>query len=122
MPMIEPLTGVPEGVIAFEAVGKVHSSDYQQVLGPAVDRAAKSGAVRLVYVLGDRFEGYSAGAGLADFKLGVSHFSAWKRLAVVTDSKAISDGVAALGWLVPGELRHFPLAERDAAIDWAAGG
>jgi hypothetical protein len=29
--------------------------------------------------------------------------------------------VAAVGWLVPGEVRHFPLAQREAAIRWAAG-
>jgi hypothetical protein len=28
--------------------------------------------------------------------------------------------VYVLGWLVPGEFRHFPLAERQAAIAWAA--
>ena len=24
------------------------------------------------------------------------------------------------GWMTPGEVRHFPLAQRDAAIAWAA--
>jgi hypothetical protein len=26
-----------------------------------------------------------------------------------------------LGWKTPGEVRHFPLAQRDEAIAWAAG-
>jgi hypothetical protein len=29
---------------------------------------------------------------------------------------------ALFGWMTPGELKHFPLAERDAAIAWAASG
>ncbi|NJN37025.1 MAG: STAS/SEC14 domain-containing protein [Nitrospiraceae bacterium] len=24
------------------------------------------------------------------------------------------------GWMSPGDVKHFPLAERDAAIAWAA--
>jgi hypothetical protein len=28
--------------------------------------------------------------------------------------------VRLFGWMTPGELRHFPLDERDAAIAWAA--
>jgi hypothetical protein len=27
---------------------------------------------------------------------------------------------ALFGWMTPGELRQFPLAEREAAIAWAA--
>ena len=25
------------------------------------------------------------------------------------------------GWMTPGEVRHFPLAQRDEAVAWAAG-
>jgi hypothetical protein len=25
------------------------------------------------------------------------------------------------GWMTPGDVKHFPLTERDAAIAWAAG-
>jgi hypothetical protein len=28
---------------------------------------------------------------------------------------------ALFGWMTPGELKHFPLAEREAGIAWAAG-
>jgi SpoIIAA-like len=28
---------------------------------------------------------------------------------------------AMFGWMTPGEVKHFPLADRDAAIAWAAG-
>lgn len=29
---------------------------------------------------------------------------------------------ALFGWMTPGELKHFPLAERDAASAWATAG
>ena len=28
----------------------------------------------------------------------------------------------AVGWMTPGDLKRFPLAEREAAIAWAAAG
>jgi hypothetical protein len=28
--------------------------------------------------------------------------------------------ITMFGWMTPGEVRHFPLAQRDEAIAWAA--
>jgi hypothetical protein len=120
--MIEPLSGMPEGVIGFEAVGEVHSADYVEVLVPAIEQAATSGGIRLVYVFGERFEGYSSGASWQDAKLGMHHVHAWKRLAVVTDVDWVRHLVSVFGWMVPGDVRHFSLAERDDAVAWAAAG
>jgi hypothetical protein len=33
----------------------------------------------------------------------------------------MSRGIEWFGWMTPGEIKHFPLAERGAAITWAAG-
>ena len=85
--MIEPLENLPEGVIGFRAVGVVEPDDYKNVLDPAVDAASAGGApVRLVYVLGDRFEGYSSGASWQDSKLAFEHHKRWKRMALVSAS------------------------------------
>lgn len=118
--MLEPLKDLPTGVIGFEAVGEIHTADYTDVLRPALDRAASSGGIRLVYVLGDRFEGYSAGAGWQDSKLEFMHHKAWRRAALVSDVEWIRHVISLLGWMVPGDFRHFPLAERDAAVTWVA--
>jgi hypothetical protein len=117
--MFEPITGIPDGVIGFEAVGTVEASDYEGVLMPAIARAAAGGGVRLVLVLGDRFSGYSPGAMKEDAGL-VSHASAWKRTAVVSDLGWVAHLSTAFGWMVPGKFKHFELADRDAAIAWVA--
>lgn len=118
--MLEPLEDLPSGVIGFEAVGEVNAGDYEQVLHPAVDAAAADGRVRLVYVLGDRFAGYSPGAAWQDSKLGLEHLRAWDRVAVVSDLSWIEHLASLFGWMVPGEFRRFSLAEQDAAIAWVA--
>jgi len=118
--MLRALPDLPPGVIGFEGVGEVHADDYREVLRPAVESAAASGAVRLVYVLGPEFHGYSAAAGWEDVRMGLGHLSAFERTAVVTDVEWIEHLVNGFGWMVPGELRRFRLADLDAAVRWAA--
>ena len=117
--MFEPMSGLPDGVIGFEAVGEVEASDYEDVLMPALARGAESGGVRLVLVLGDRFKGYSPGAMKEDAGL-VSHANAWKRTAVVSDLGWVAHLATAFGWMVPGKFKRFGLAQRDAALAWVA--
>ena len=117
--MFEPISGLPDGVIGFEAVGNVEASDYERVLVPAITRAQAAGGVRIVLVLGERFTGYSPGGMREDAGL-VAHAGAWKRTAVVSDLSWVAHLSTALGWMVPGKFRRFGLAERDAAIAWAA--
>ncbi len=119
--MLRAIPDLPPGVIGFEAVGEVHADDYRDVLRPAIDAAVASGGVRLVYVLGPEFSGYSAGASWQDAKLGLDHMSSWERTAVVSDHAWVEHLVGALGWMVPGEVCRFALDERDDAVRWAAG-
>ena len=42
-------------------------------------------------------------------------------MAVVTDDGAYADGVKVFGWIIPGEIKVFSVAELEAAKVWAAG-
>ncbi len=111
----------PDNVLAFRAVGKIERSDYNTVLAPAVEAMiADRGEVRFVYVLGDEFDAYTAGATWADAKLGIGHASKWKRIAVVTNHDWVSHVVGMFGWMVPGDVKTFAEDEERSAIDWAA--
>lgn len=117
--MITELTGLPAGVIGFEASGKLRAEDYRDVLLPAIEAAAKTGDVRLMIVI-NSFEGMTPSALWQDLRMGVEHLRAWKRTAVVTDIGWVTHMTAMFGWMTPGQTRHFPLADRDAAIAWVA--
>ena len=118
--MISELTDLPAGVIGFEASGTLHAEDYRDVLLPAIEGAATSGGLRVVIVVSS-FDGLSAGALWQDLKMGVEHLRAWKRIALVTDIEWMSHMTAMFGWMTPGEVKHYPLSERAAAIAWVAG-
>ncbi|MFE1319505.1 STAS/SEC14 domain-containing protein [Kitasatospora phosalacinea] len=119
--MINVLPDLPSGLLGFElGPGPLHAEDYRDVLLPALERAAGEGdGIRLVLVVPE-FDGMSGGALWQDLKLGVEHLRAWKRLALVTDIGWMSHLTGMFGWMVPGETRVFPLAERAAAVGWAA--
>ena len=119
--MLRLIQGLPGNVVGIEAVGKVQAADYREVLDPAAGSAiATHGKVRLLYVLGEAFEGYTAGAVWEDTKLGFHDLSAWERIAVVTDHQAFADAVRVMGWLIPGEVRTYPASQVSDAKAWVS--
>jgi hypothetical protein len=118
--MLKELSGMPEGVIGFEASGKLQAEDYRDVLLPVLERAAANGDVRFVIVIPE-FGGMSGGALWEDLKVGIEHLRAWKRIALVTDIEWMTHLTALFGWMTPGEVKTFPLAQREDALAWAAG-
>ena len=119
--MIKILEDLPDGVLGVEASGKVTDDDYERVLLPALreQRDAHS-KIRFIYVLGEDFDGWSMGGIWEDAKLGLKDPRGWEKVAIVSDKDWLKHAVHALGWMVPGEVRVFDLAELSAAKSWAA--
>ena len=118
--MMKELSDLPTGVIGFEASGRIRAEDYRDMVLPALERAAAAGEVRFVIVMRD-FDGMSGGAVWQDLKVGFEHLRAWKRVALVTDIAWMRDLTSLFGWMTPGEVKTFSLAQQDEAIAWAAG-
>jgi len=53
--------------------------------------------------------------------VGNEHMRAWRRTALVTDITWMQHLTDLIGWMTPGDLKTFPIAERDAAVAWVAG-
>jgi len=119
--VIKMMDNLPANVIGFEAVGEVDAGDYKSTLDPAVDAALQThDKLRLVYVLGEQFGGYTGGAMWEDTKLGIGHWGAWEKIAIVTDSEWVENGIKAFGWMVPGEVKTYSTAALDDATEWAS--
>jgi len=118
--MIKVIEDMPPGTIGLEAIGKVTDEDYERVLVPAVTAALERKDVRLLYVLGDEFDSYSAGAVWADTKLWAGHLTSWQKVAIVSDADWLEKAVKAFGWLMPGEVKVFDDDDLDDAKEWLA--
>lgn len=117
--MLKIIEDLPELVLGVEAHGKVTAEDYQSVLVPAVEtRVARFAKLRLLYVLGPEFDGFTGGAAWQDAMLGMKHLTAFERVAVVTDSDWLAGAVRAFGFAIPAEVRTFEVSELDAARAW----
>jgi len=117
---------MPSGTIGFRATGHLSAQEYRDILLPAMRAAAEAGDVRMVFAIGPGFEKFDAGALAQDAKvgltLGIGHWRAWKRTAVVTDVDWIVKAMHMFGWMTPGEVRVFELGQLEDAKAWVAEG
>jgi hypothetical protein len=119
MNMIERMKGFPDNVLAFACHERVTKQDYDTVLVPAVEEALKShGKLRLFYEIAADFAGIEPGAVWKDFKVGMEHITRWERMAVVTDVDWIKHTIRFFSFLMPGEMKIFPLSEVETARIW----
>ncbi|HTR52782.1 MAG TPA: STAS/SEC14 domain-containing protein [Kofleriaceae bacterium] len=117
--MLERLSDLPTGIDGVSAVGTITKQDYEQVLRPLFDEARRGGRrVRLLYELGPRYTGFSAGAAWEDAKLGMSSLRLFEACAVVTDTAWIRDSVRLAAFFLPCPVAVFGTRERAAAIEW----
>jgi len=117
--MIEVMTDLPERVLGVKASGEVSANDYKTVLVPAIEeKLTKHKKARLLYVLGDEFEGYTSGAAWEDAKVGMKHLTSFERVAVVTDVDWIEKMIKAFGFALPREVRVFDDDDLDEARIW----
>ena len=119
--MIRVLDGMPAGVLVVEAGGKLAAADYTDVLAPAIAEATKDdGKLRVVIIFTEAFEGMEPAAVWQDLRMGMQQWSAWERIALVTDHQWMRDGLRMFAWAIPGQAKAFESSEREAAIEWAA--
>ncbi len=122
--MIEVLSDMPEGVSGFRVSGRISGEDLRD-FKPDMEKMLQSGEIRMVEVIAPTYEGFGPGGLAQDLKLGfgalMTHHSAFKRIAVVTDKEWAVHTLHALAWMVPGEVAVFGADELEQAKAWAAG-
>jgi|SRR3954447_26258546 hypothetical protein len=122
--MIERLRDLPDNVDGLRMSGHVSRDEYQQVVLPLMQEClARGGGIRLLIVIDDDFDRFEAGALWEDLKFGLGQgleLSRWERMALVSDEHWVHHAITLFGWLVPGEIKVYPLAEQPQATAWLA--
>lgn len=117
--MLERIIDLPDNVVGFTASGEVTARDYQTVLVPAIEeKLGEMKKVRLLYVLGDGFKGYTGAAAWEDAKVGLKHLTRFDRVAVVTNVDWVKNSVKTFGFVMPCEVRVFKNASLQNAREW----
>ena len=106
--MIEIITDTPDNVLWASAHGKITAEDYEKVFIPAIAEKFKTyDKIRLLYHLGETFEGYSMPGLMEDAKVGLKHFTGFEKIAIVTDVNWISYASSFFGAVLKGEVKVF---------------
>lgn len=102
--MLKLISDLPDYVLGVAAHGEVTGEDYESTLVPAIEKiTASHRRLRLLYVLGSDFKGYTGAAAWEDAKVGMRHFTAFDRQ---------QPAGAASAWGTRGGLRHTGRAPR----------
>jgi hypothetical protein len=106
--MLSIIQGMPENVVAVNASGKVTGEDYDNVLIPAIeDKLKQQAKIRLLYVLGPDFSGFTAGAMWDDAKIGIRHLTAYEKIGVVSDVSWVLNAVKFFSFIIPCPVKTF---------------
>lgn len=117
--MIKHLTNFPDNVLAFVCEGHVTRADYDSVIVPAVEDALHHHKkIRLFYETAPVFESIDAGAMWEDFKESIAHYTAWERVAIVSDIDWIKRAMKLSAFVSPAEVKIFPTAHAAQAREW----
>jgi hypothetical protein len=117
--MLERIQDLPENVLGFEAKGEVTGDDYESVLIPAVEELLKRQKnIRFLYNFGDAFTTFDDMALWEEAKVGLRHFYAWERVAVVSDIGWIARAIKLFSICMHGQARIFPSSEFAEAKRW----
>ncbi|MDJ0600839.1 MAG: STAS/SEC14 domain-containing protein [Crocosphaera sp.] len=120
--MINFLTVKNDLVLALEAEGKVTGDDYQSVIIPAVeDKLRQYKKIRLLYEIGNHFSGFDLKAVWEDFKLGITHWRDFEKIALVSDIQWIRIISKLIGVILPYPVHVFHNNQLIQAEEWVSG-
>jgi len=119
--MIKVIPNLPSPILGIRAEGKVTSSDYRSVFIPAVkEKLTRNAKIRLLYHLGDDFENYELAAMWEDAKMGLQHYSAWEKAAIITDVGWVRNMSRFIYYIIPGQVKVFSNNELEEAKAWVS--
>ena len=115
--MIEPILGLPDGVVGVRVTRTFAAEDFSRVVEPEIARVeAQYDQPRVLVHIPPEFDGFAEGAW--DAVTEEANHLTFHKGAVVTDIAMIRTTVNVLKWAMHGHVRTFRNDEFDAAVAW----
>ncbi len=119
--MLTKITDIPAHVAGFIATGHIDKAEYDKIVVPELERIDKAhGHIHFLLILETAVKNFTLGAWLEDIWMGIKHFRGLKRVAIVTDEKAVETITDKFSFFMPGKAKGFRLSEAEAAKKWVA--
>ncbi|OGX87511.1 STAS/SEC14 domain-containing protein [Hymenobacter coccineus] len=110
-----------QNLLSFTMAGQLSKADYAAVVPTLTQKVQRWDKVNVYLEIGD-MDAVTLPAMWEEFWQDIKHFNDFNRAAVVSDDSLLLQAAAALtGAFTPAEVKHFPTAEKAAALRWALG-
>jgi hypothetical protein len=108
-------------VLGFTIAAPLTDADYEVINAVFDAQIAKFGEIRLLIMLVE-FDGFSnISTLLEDLRTSINYYSRIKKVAIMGRKDWLATATKIGDVLTPGmKLRHFPIGQREAAVDWLA--
>lgn len=117
--MIEAKLFREEGVVEVLPSGALKAVDFEQLAALVDPFIEAKGELKGLMIVAERFPGWdSLGALIEHVRFVREHQKLVRRVATVSDGATLTILPLLAKHFVKAEVRHFPFAERDAAMDW----
>ncbi|MDB5201010.1 MAG: hypothetical protein JWQ27_419 [Ferruginibacter sp.] len=117
--MLSRIPDLPPFVLGVRAIGEVTAADLEHTLVPGLQQLVdKYDAIHYLLVLDTAVGNFTSGAWLQDMKVGIKHFTKWKKIAVVTEQAGVEKFTDIFSLVAPGTSRGFTHAQMSEAIQW----
>ena len=108
-----------EGILVLKPDGALQASDFEAVVGNLDPYIEDTGDLRGLLIEAESFPGWSDfGAFVSHLRFIRGHHRRIRRVAAVSDSAFLSIAPSIANHFVSAQVRHFELADREAAIAW----
>jgi hypothetical protein len=110
-------------VLIVEPHGVLKAADFERLVQGVDPFIEQAGGLNGLMIYSDSFPGWDDFHALVSHIRFISnHHQAIRRVAFVTDSAVLTLLPRLASHFVAAEVRHFPHTDRQAALDWLAGG
>jgi SpoIIAA-like len=117
--MIEAKLFRAEGVVEVLPSGALKAVDFEQLAALVDPFIEAKGELKGLMIVADRFPGWdSLGALIEHVRFVREHQKLIRRVATVSDGATLTILPLLAKHFVKAEVRHFPFAQRDAAMEW----
>ena len=117
--MFKMIEGLPDDVVGIEASGSISHEDYIENIIPHCEGMFETyGNIKMLYVLGNDFNGYELAALWDDATYGIRHWSNVSHIAFVSDDQWPHALIGMFAPFFPGEVKMFHKKDLAAAKAW----
>ena len=120
--MVESELLTTEGILILRPKGRLDAADFENLAREVDPHIEANGKLHGLVIDAEAFPGWHNFAALiAHFRFVRDHHRKIEKIAVVSDSTFLSVAPRFASHFVQADVRHFPHAQREAALAWLRG-